>query len=166
MFTQLNMGRLFTRFGNVFLITVMLLSTVGLDPTSVKAAPAGTALQFNGTSQYATLGSATQLRSATFTLELWFRRTGAGIASTSGTGTGGIANPIPLITKGRAEAENANADVNYFFGIDATTGRLVADFEEAQVAQGGTNPGLNHPITGTAVIAADGAWHHAAVTYD
>ena len=128
--------------------------------------PAGTALQFNGSTQYATLGTAAQLRSATFTVELWFKRTGAGIASTNGTGTSGIANPIPLITKGRAEAETAAADVNYFFGIDATSGKLVADFEEAQLAQGGTTPGLNHPITGTAVIAADSTWHHAAATYD
>ena len=80
--------------------------------------------------------------------------------------SGGITSAIPLITKGRAEAETAAADVNYFFGIDASSGKLVADFEEAQVAQGGTTPGLNHPITGTAVIAADSTWHHAAATYD
>ncbi len=166
MYKKSIMSRWFIGLGNAFLIVVMVLSTVGLDLTSVSAAPAGTALQFNGTSQYATLGSASQLRSATFTLELWFKRTGPGVASSMGTGSGGIANPIPLITKGRAEAENANADVNYYFGIDATSGRLVADFEEAQVAQGGTQPGLNHPITGTTTIAADGAWHHAAVTYD
>ena len=43
-------------------------------------APGATALQLNGTTQYATLGTASQLRSATFTLELWFKRTGAGSA--------------------------------------------------------------------------------------
>ena len=94
-----------------------------------------------------TLGSASQLRSATFTVELWFQRTGTGVGT--GTGNGGITSAIPLITKGRAEAETAAADVNYFLGIDATSGKLVADFEEAQVAQGGTTPSLNHPITGT-----------------
>ena len=128
------------------------------------AAPGDAALLLNGTSQFATLGSASQLRSTAFTLELWLKRTGAGVGI--GTGMGGIASAIPLISKGRAEAENVNADVNYFFGIDASNGRLVADFEEAQVAQGGTSPGLNHPITGTASIAADSSWHHAAVTYD
>ena len=46
------------------------------------------------------------------------------------TGNGGIASAIPLITKGRAEAEGSNVDMNYFLGIDATTGVLVADFEE------------------------------------
>ena len=54
---------------------------------------------------------------------------GAGVGV--GTGNGGIASAIPLITKGRAEAETTAADVNYFLGIDATSGKLVADFEEA-----------------------------------
>lgn len=128
------------------------------------AAAGDAALQLNGSSQYATLGNATQLRTATFTLELWFKRTGTGVGV--GTGTGGIVSAIPLITKGRAQAESADADVNYFLGIDATSGKLVADFEEAPIAQGGTTPGLNHPVIGTNAILADGVWHHAAATYD
>ena len=36
--------------------------------------------------------------------------------------------------------------MNYFLGIDATSGKLVADFEEAQ---GGSAPSANHPISGT-----------------
>jgi hypothetical protein len=151
-----------SRLSQWIVILSMLFSSMGISPA--KAAPAGTALQFNGSSQYATLGTASQLRSATFTVELWFKRTAAGVGT--GTGSGGITSAIPLITKGRAEAETAAADVNYFFGIDASSGKLVADFEEAQAAQGGTTPGLNHPITGTAVIAADSTWHHAAATYD
>ena len=74
------------------------------------------------------LGAASDLRSATFTLELWFKRTGAGVGTS--TGTGGIASAIPLIAKGRAEAETPAADINYFLGIDATSGKLVGDFEE------------------------------------
>ena len=58
MYKQLNMSRRYAGFGNAFLIIVLLFSTVGLDPTPVSAAPAGTALQFNGTSQYVTLGRA------------------------------------------------------------------------------------------------------------
>ena len=50
------------------------------------AAPAGTALQLNGSSQYATLGTASQLRSAAFTVELWFKRTGAGVGTSTGDG--------------------------------------------------------------------------------
>ncbi len=128
---------------------------------TVTAPPSNTALQLNGSSQYATLGTAADLRSATFTVELWVKRTGAGVGTS--TGTGGIANAIPLIAKGRAEAETAAADINYFVGIDATTGNLVADFEEAQ---SGSSPSANHPITGTKTITADGMWHHVAATYD
>src|SRR6266498_1268247 len=83
------------------LLILALASSFLLPSRGAQAALAGTALQFNGSNQYVTLGSASQLRSATFTVELWFKRTGAGVASTSGTGSGGIANPIPLITKGR-----------------------------------------------------------------
>jgi fibronectin type 3 domain-containing protein len=143
---------------------LLVVASIGILPVASVSAAGNAALQLNGSSQYATLGTASQLRSATFTVELWFKRTGAGVGT--GTGSGGITSAIPLIAKGRAEAETAAADVNYFFGIDATSGKLVADFEEAQVAQGGTTPGLNHPITGTAVIAADSTWHHAAATYD
>ena len=89
-----------------------------------------------------------------------------GAGAPTSTGTGGITNAIPLITKGRAEAETAAADVNYFLGIDATSGKLVADFEEAQVAQGGTTPSANHPITGNTPIGVGSTWHHAAATYD
>ena len=151
------------------LVTMAAVSALIALPQGT-AAPAGTALQLNGTNQYATLGTASQLRSAAFTVELWFKRTGAGIGTSTGTGgfdnagTTGLA--IPLIAKGRAEAENVNADFNYLLGINSLTGKLVADFEEAQVAQGGTQAGLNHPISGTAVIAADSVWHHAAATYD
>ena len=59
--------------------------------------------------------------------------------------------------------------MNYFLGIRASDGVLVADFEEGAA---GATPGLNHPITGTTPIAiapavpTDADWHHAAVTYD
>ena len=49
--------------------------------------------------------------------------------------------------------------MNYFLGIDATSGRLVADFEDTGIA------GLNHPVTGTTVVTQN-VWHHAAATYD
>jgi hypothetical protein len=145
----------------VFLVSILLSLPPAAYAPIVSAAAAGSALSFNGSNQYATLGSTTDLRLPQFTLELWVRRSGAGVGIN--TGTGGLASAIPLITKGRAEAETAAADVNYFFGIDATTGHLAADFEEAQ---SGATPSLNHPITGTGVIAADNTWHHVAATYD
>ncbi len=127
---------------------------------TVGGAVTNQALQLNGSSQYATLGSTSQLRSATFTVELWFKRTGAGVGTN--TGTGGIPDAIPLITKGRAEGETPAADINYFLGIDASSGQLVADFEEGA---GGASPSLNHPITAATVVTLN-VWHHAAATYD
>jgi len=127
----------------------------------VVAQSAGFGLQFNGTNQYVTFGPAPGLGASTFTLELWFKRTAAGVATS--TGTGGVTNAIPLLTKGRGEAEGSNVDMNYFLGVDASTARLVADFEEGPSA-GGTL-GLNHPITGTTVIS-NNIWYHAAATYD
>ena len=48
--------------------------------------------------------------------------------------------------------------MNYFLGIDASTGTLVADFEDT--ANGG-----NHPVTGTTAVTSN-VWHHAAATYN
>ena len=117
---------------------------------------AGAAVDLDGTNDYVTFGAAPALGVTNFTLETWFRRDGAGVGVT--TGTGGITSAIPLVTKGGAEAETpANVNMNYFLGIDATTGMLVADFEEAA--------GPNHPVTGNAVVTSN-VWHHAAATYD
>jgi fibronectin type 3 domain-containing protein len=119
--------------------------------------PASHALEFNGSSQYVTMGQATSLNAAQFTLETWFRRTGAGVGTS--TGSGGIASAVPLVTKGRAEAETpANLNMNYFLGIDSSTGALVADFED-------TAGGGNHPVTGSTVVTQN-VWHHAAATFD
>ena len=77
------------------------------------------------------------------------------------TGSGGI-TAVPLITKGRAEADGSVVDMNYFLGIRTTDNVLVADFEEGT---GQTSPGLNHPVAGTTAIV-NGVWYHAAATYD
>ena len=113
----------------------------------------GTALTLTASSQYVTFGAAPALGAPNFTVELWFRRTGAGVGVT--TGGDGIASAIPLVTKGRSES---GVDMNYFLGIDATSGRLVADFED-------TADATNHPVTGTTLITND-VWHHAAAAYD
>ena len=94
------------------------------------------ALQFNGTN-HVTFGVAPGLGASTFTIETWFNRSGAGVGTS--TGGGGIASAIPLVTKGRSEgADNGTFDMNYFLGIDATTGVLVADYEEGA--------GQTHPV--------------------
>ena len=65
---------------------------------------------------------------------------------------------IPLVTKGMAEGEGGNIDMNYFLGIRQADDLLVADFED-------TATGGNHPVAGVTPIT-NGVWHHAAVTYD
>ena len=127
----------------------------------------GAGLHFNGTNQYVTFGAApgvsTGLGAQTFTLETWFKRTGLGAVTSTGTGgtLPGVTDVIPLISKGMAEAETpVEANMNYFLGIGAASGRLVADFED-------TVNGGNHPITGnTPIPISTTEWHHAAATYD
>ena len=142
-------------------VAVDFSNNQSLASTSASAVAGGSgsnqAVQLNGTSQYLTFGAAPALNASNFTLELWFRRTGVG-AGTS-TGTGGIASAIPLITKGRAEVETpANLNMDYFLGIDASTGTLVADFED-------NANGTNHPVTGTTAVTSN-VWHHAAAVYN
>ena len=80
------------------------------------------------------------------------------------TGSNGLTAAIPLVARGRGEAEDPNVDLNYFLGIDTTNNNvLAADFEEGA---SGAAPSNNHPVSGVTPIAADGAWHHAAATYD
>ena len=63
------------------------------------------ALQFNGTSQYVTFGAAPSLATTTMTLEVWFKRTAEGIATS--TGSGGLTSAVPLLTKGRSQDDIA-----------------------------------------------------------
>ena len=66
---------------------------------------------------------------------------------------------IPLVTKGMAQADTSNVDMNYFLGIRQSDGVIAADFEDAAT-------GLNHPAAGVTPIPANGEWHHVAATYD
>ncbi len=136
-------------FNSLVLICSLLLMT---GPSAYSQ----TALQFNGTNQYVTFGVATStLGSSTFTLEAWIKKTAAGLTVTTGTG-GTVA--VPVITKGRGEGDTpANLNCNYFLGLTAA-GILTADFEDKAT-------GLNHPITGIAVLATN-TWYHIAATYD
>ena len=132
----------------------------GGTPFVVTPSPGPYGLHLGGTADYVSMGAAPGLNAATFTVETWFKRDGTGVATS--TGTGGI-TAVPLVTKGRAEGEASNVDMNYFLGIDPATNKLAADFEEG-VSVGGT-PGLNHPLSGATTIPLN-VWTHAAVTYD
>jgi hypothetical protein len=120
---------------------------------------AGMALSFDGNNDYVTMGSAPSLNAATFTVETWLKRNGPGVSTS--TGYGGI-DAVPLVTKGRAEVDGTNQDMNYFLGIRASDNVLIVDFEEGATA---ASPGQNHPLAGTTPLAA-GVWYHAATTYD
>lgn len=119
---------------------------------------AGAGIHFDGTDDYVTFGSAGGLGVTNFTLETWFYWTGSGACTTTGS-TQGLQNVIPLIAKGRPDGtDGTNKDINYFLGIDCSTGVLAVDFED-------TASGTNHPYKGT-LAATSNAWHHAAVTYN
>ncbi len=111
------------------------------------------ALRFDGVNDYVTFGTAPGLGTTNFTIECWFKRQGAGVVAS--TGSGGF-SALPLVTKGRGENEAGVTNMNYFFGLTATN-TLAADFEDK-------NTGLNHPTTNT-TAAASNVWQHAAVTY-
>lgn len=131
--------------------------------SALSTASGQTAIQFNGTNQYVTMGTASGLGTATFTLECWFKRTSAasaGLATTTG-GNGFSGTLVPLVSKGRGEADGSNVDCNYVLGLHSTSNFLVADFEEGP---GGALLGLNHPVCGNTAIT-DTNWHHAAATY-
>ena len=105
-----------------------LLSGSDTVTVTVNADPANKAIDFGGTNAFVTLGPAPGLGASRFTIETWFRRDGAGVATF--TGTGGVI-AIPLVTKGMAEVDDVNnRDMNYFLGIRQSDGVLVADFED------------------------------------
>ncbi len=135
------------------------LSLVGLSASLESSAATNAAVLFDGSNDYITMGTASALGVSAFTIETWFKRTGLGISTS--TGTGGI-NAVPLVAKGRGEADGSNLDMNFFLGIRSSDGVLAADFEEGA---GGPQPGLNHPIAGATPVP-NNVWVHAAVTYD
>ncbi len=110
-------------------------------------------VKFSGT-DYANAGNDAALHLTDFTLEAWVKIEGTGVTTSSGSG--GI-TLIPFIAKGRGEAEIAAVDVNYIFGYDPATNRLLADFEDNATS-------ANHPVTGTAAIGT--CWTHVAATYN
>ena len=136
-------------------------NTATVDVT-VTPPPTNFGLQFDGTNDYVTFGQATStLGVTTFTVEAWFKKTGAGVTTNTSNATGGgLTAAIPIVTKGRGEADASTVDMNYFLGIQG--GTLAGDYEEGT---GQASPGLNHRILGTTTLV-DGTWYHAALTFD
>ena len=179
LYRSTTMGGPYTKV-NAMLITVLNFSDNGLtngtpyyyvlravdassnesaNSSEVTATPAeqATGLNFDGTNDYVTFGNVAGLGVTNFTLETWFYWTGGGTATTTST-TQGLLSVIPLVSKGRGEADGDNRDMNYFLGIDTATHALAVDFEDMAT-------GMNYPFIGTTPVMAN-TWHHAAVTYD
>ena len=142
--------------------SLLWVALLGLAGALVHVVPASaqSALQFNGSTQYV---RATQsLAASQFTVELWFRRDGAGVGTS--TGTSGLTSAVPLVAKGAAQADDNLNDLNYFLGISSTN-TLCADFENFVAVDNSPN----HPLTaatGVNSTISNGVWYHGAVTYD
>ena len=135
---------------------VLIASSFGL-AFDVAHGDSNTALLFDGVNDRVTFGPAPELGASTFTVETWFNWSGSASKTTS---TGGLTSAVPLVTKGRGEADGSNVDINYFLGIQG--GKLAADYEEGT---GQLSPGRNHPLIAATTVTAN-EWHHAAVTFD
>jgi hypothetical protein len=102
---------------------------------------------------------------ARWTISCWFKKTGAGVATATAGGADGFpaTDPIvPLVAKGRGEADGSNVDANWHLGLNkvnnGSTYRLAGDFEDMA-------SGANHRIVGTTNIV-DGLWYHGVFTFD
>ena len=120
----------------------------------------GRVAEFNGgSSQYVTLGNVSDLRSATFTVELWFRRTGA--APRQAPGTGHHQAGVDQEESGRGRNGRRRRELLPRDRCDERqAGRRARGSRERQRAE------RDHPITGNTAIAIGTVWHHAAATYD
>ncbi len=136
-----------------------------LNPCTVDTCPSSNvaALSLDGINDYVDFGAAsthTELGLSRFTIECWFKKTGAGVATAFMASAPN--NAVPLVTKGRGVGDGGTLDLNYFLGIVNATeaSTLVFSFEQIEEAVGADNV-----VQGTVNID-DSAWHHAAVTYD
>jgi hypothetical protein len=115
-------------------------------------------LKFNGTTQYGRVTSNAALQLRSFTIEMWVRPEGSSTASANGSGTSGVLNAYPLLSKGRGESESPAVDVNYYVGINATSNKVGFDFED-------DNGSINHPVYSSTPVASC-VWQHIAASYN
>ena len=71
--------------GTLLTISDTALTGTATVTVTVNADPAQKALQFAGTNAFVTFGRALNLGASTFTIETWFRRDGAGVATLTGS---------------------------------------------------------------------------------
>ncbi|MGB3006041.1 MAG: LamG-like jellyroll fold domain-containing protein [Chitinophagaceae bacterium] len=116
-------------------------------------------LRFTDTS-YVNLGNQASLKLTNFTLEAWIKIEGYGSTTETGsTGAGGgQTGVVPIITKGRAEAEAAAVDVNYFLAYRLSDMKLIADFEDNATS-------LNHSVVSAATLPMN-TWIQVGASFD
>lgn len=102
-----------------------------------------------------------------WTIACWFKKTGAGTTTSTAGGADGFpsSDPVlPLVTKGRGEAEGSNVDCNWFFGINkvsnGATYKLAGDFEQTNATAGG-----NNRIVGATALS-DNTWYFGVFSFD
>ena len=117
------------------------------------------ALRFNGVNQWVELDQFPGFDTAAFTLENWFSWDGTGTLGLAGDLTDGI----PFITIGGDQGSGTDMNADLFFGIQFSTGKLMAVFKEAPSTSNSLSP--YHYIFGNTTIK-HGSWHHAAITYN
>jgi len=110
-------------------------------------------LGFDGVDDHVDFNTVNALQK--YTVLAWIRKTGVGTTGTSGTG--GLVNVTPILSRGTAEGETDAIDINYYLGI-ASTGALASDYEAV-----GTHG--NAPLTG-AIVLADNTWYMVGTTLD
>lgn len=119
------------------------------------------ALHFNGVNQWVSLEQFSGFDTASFTLETWFNWEGAGTPIPGDNES--LTDGLPLITIGGSEGSGSDTNVDLFFGIQASSGKLMAVFKEESPVSGSNTQ--YHSIFGNSRIT-QGTWHHAAVSYD
>ncbi|MEI7899805.1 MAG: LamG-like jellyroll fold domain-containing protein [bacterium] len=117
--------------------------------TPALAGPSGTAVSFNGTSQYIDIPYSTQLNTTVFSAEIWANP--ASLSQPSGTAA--------VMSSGQPAAANRTGWVLYLFG---TVWSFRPFTNNGNLTVTGDGNGINS-ADGTAVA---GAWHHLVVVND
>ncbi|MBX4212008.1 right-handed parallel beta-helix repeat-containing protein, partial [Candidatus Pacearchaeota archaeon] len=92
-----------------------------------------------------------------YTVMGWIYLLGNGTSANTGSGLA-----YPIIGKGVNEAESTAADIQFFVGVNTTSGALMADFENDSGSTGG---GQNAPLFGATSLSL-GQWYHFAYTVE
>lgn len=117
-------------------------------------------LVFDGVDDHVNFGAINALPK--HTIIAFVRKTGVGVAGITGNGGFGPPSPtlpsvFPIVSKGTAQAETDNIDINYHLSITETN-KIGSDYEQLGTSN-------NAPFMGTTTIA-DNAWIMIATTLD